>query len=87
MKGILNLTGQNRLVVIRGAQHLLHEPVLLADWPAGDDRRSRLVFVTRGLERSTVERGISAFERAPFLPTARERASITLTASAVPASR
>ncbi|MGB9645254.1 MAG: GTP-binding protein [Stellaceae bacterium] len=36
-------------------QHVAHPPVELEDWPDGD-RRSRLVFVTRGLPRETVAR-------------------------------
>ena len=41
-------------VVVQGAQHLFHEPVTLESWPS-DDRCSRIVFITRGLERDAVE--------------------------------
>ncbi|MGH7030083.1 MAG: GTP-binding protein [Stellaceae bacterium] len=34
-------------------QHVAHPPVELEDWPDAD-RRSRLVFVTRGLSREPV---------------------------------
>ncbi len=61
VKGILNLIGQDRPVAIHGVQHVFHEPVLLDAWPAGDDRRSRLVFITDGLDRSIVEQGFAAF--------------------------
>jgi G3E family GTPase len=64
VKGILNLAGQDRPVAIHGVQHLFHEPMLLAAWPPGDDRRSRLVFVTRDLDRETVAEGLRAFEQA-----------------------
>jgi len=64
VKGILNLVGQDRPVVIHGVQHLFHEPVLLPAWPEGDDRRSRLVFITRDLDRDTVAEGLLAFEAA-----------------------
>jgi G3E family GTPase len=64
VKGLLNLVGQDRPVAIHGVQHLFHEPVLLAAWPAGDDRRSRLVFITRDLDRTTVAEGLRAFEQA-----------------------
>ncbi len=64
VKGILNLVGQTRPVVIHGVQHLFHEPVLLDAWPAGDDRTSRLVFITRDLDRDTIAAGLSAFEQA-----------------------
>jgi len=36
-----------------------HRPVELEDWPDGD-RRSRLVFITRGLRREAVERLFAA---------------------------
>lgn len=64
VKGLLNLAGQDRPLVINGVQHIYHEPVLLREWPVGDDRRSRLVFVTRDLGRSVIEGGIRAFEQA-----------------------
>ncbi|MDE2334248.1 MAG: GTP-binding protein [Rhodospirillales bacterium] len=61
VKGILNLIGQERPLAIHGVQHVFHEPVLLDAWPPGDDRRSRLVFITDGLDRSIVEQGFAAF--------------------------
>ncbi len=64
VKGILNLAGQDQPVVIHGVQHLFHEPLLLPAWPPGDDRRSRLVFITRDLDRDTVAEGLRAFEQA-----------------------
>ena len=41
-------------IAIHGIQHVFHPPVLLNGWP-DDDRRSRIVFITRGLEREEVE--------------------------------
>jgi G3E family GTPase len=64
VKGILNLEGQSRPVAIHGVQHLFHEPVLLDAWPEGDPRTSRIVFITRDLDRATVEEGLRAFEAA-----------------------
>jgi len=61
IKGILNLEGEDRPVAIHGVQHLFHPPVKLAAWPEGDDRRSRLVFILRDLDRATVENGLRAF--------------------------
>lgn len=61
VKGVLNLAGQERPVAIHGVQHVFHEPVLLDAWPDGDDRRSRIVFITDGLDRSVVEQGFAAF--------------------------
>jgi len=64
IKGLLNLVGQDRPLVIHGVQHVFHEPTLLREWPDGDDRRSRLVFITRDLDRSVIEHGAKAFEQA-----------------------
>jgi G3E family GTPase len=64
VKGILNLIGQDRPVAIHGVQHMFHEPVLLPAWPPGDPRTSRIVFITRDLNRETIEAGMAAFESA-----------------------
>ncbi|WP_149537653.1 CobW family GTP-binding protein [Siccirubricoccus phaeus] len=61
IKGILNLEGQESPIAIHGVQHLFHPPVKLAAWPEGDDRKSRLVFILRDLDRATVEKGLKAF--------------------------
>ncbi len=61
IKGILNLEGEARPVAIHGVQHLFHPPATLAAWPDGDDRRSRLVFILRDLDRAVVEKGLRAF--------------------------
>ncbi len=64
VKGILNLVGQNRPVAIHGIQHMFHEPALLPAWPDGDPRTSRIVFITKNLDRATVAHGLAAFEAA-----------------------
>jgi len=53
VKGLVNVVDESGPVVIQGVQHLFHPPVTLAAWP-GDDRRTRLVFITRGIEHQTV---------------------------------
>jgi G3E family GTPase len=64
IKGILNVAGQDRPVAIHGVQHLFHPPALLAAWPDGDPRTSRLVFITRDLPRDVIEEGLHAFNNA-----------------------
>jgi G3E family GTPase len=64
IKGILNLRGQDRPMVIHAVRHLLHPPVRLPAWPEGDPRTSRLVFITRDLPRAVIEDGLQAFQRA-----------------------
>jgi G3E family GTPase len=60
VKGILNVLDVATPVVIHGVQHVVHPPAHLARWP-DDDRRSRIVFIVRGLERSLIERSLGAF--------------------------
>jgi G3E family GTPase len=47
VKGILNVEG--RPYAVHAVQTVLSEPVALDRWPEDDDRRSRLVFITRGI--------------------------------------
>jgi G3E family GTPase len=60
LKGILNLEGEERPVAIHGVQGLFHPPVTLERWPDAD-RRSRIVFILRDLDRAVVENGLRAF--------------------------
>lgn len=54
VKGLVNVAGEPGPVVVQGAQHVFHPPLALERWP-GEDRRSRLVFITRNLPREAVE--------------------------------
>lgn len=51
LKGIVNVEGEP--VVVQGVQHVMHPAVRLDRWPS-DDRRSRLVFITRRIEEQTI---------------------------------
>jgi G3E family GTPase len=62
VKGVLNVEGEP--VVIHAVQTVVHEPVILDAWPS-DDRRSRLVFIARDIERAEIERTFDAFDLAP----------------------
>ena len=53
VKGLIAVAECRGPVVVHFVQHIAHPPVELEDWPDGD-RRSRLVFVTRGLPREPV---------------------------------
>ncbi len=53
VKGILNLDDEPQPVAIHGVQHVFHSPSRLIGWP-DDDRRSRIVFITRDLNEETV---------------------------------
>jgi G3E family GTPase len=65
VKGILNLKDHDRPVAIHAVRHLMHPPVKLSAWPAGDPRTSRMVFITRDLPRVVIEDGLRAFQAAP----------------------
>ena len=53
VKGILALTAEDAPVAVHGVHHIFHPPVRLAAWP-DPDRRSRIVFITRGITRATI---------------------------------
>ena len=59
VKGLVNVEGHKGPLVVQGVQHLFHPPIELAGWPSGD-RATRLVFITRGIPRTTVESLFSA---------------------------
>jgi G3E family GTPase len=54
VKGLLALEGVSGPVAVHGVHHVFHPPVELESWPDAD-RRSRLVFITDGLDRAMVE--------------------------------
>ncbi|MEP9377349.1 GTP-binding protein [Aquabacter sp. CN5-332] len=60
VKGFVNVTGCAGPVVVHYVQHLAAQPEELTLWPT-EDRRTRLVFITRGLGRDVVEALFSAF--------------------------
>ena len=60
VKGILNLSGEERPVAVHGVQHLVHTPVHMDGWPS-EDRTSRLVFILDGLDGALLKRSFEAF--------------------------
>jgi G3E family GTPase len=54
VKGILNLIGETAPVAIHGVHHVFHPPVQLEGWPDGD-QRSRIVFITRGIDPADLQ--------------------------------
>ena len=63
VKGILNVEGQDQPVIVHGVQHIFHPPTTLPAWP-NKDHRSRLVFITKDVERQTIETTFRAFRNA-----------------------
>ncbi|MDE1931919.1 MAG: GTP-binding protein, partial [Alphaproteobacteria bacterium] len=56
--------GRGSPVALDVVQHLVHAPRALPRWPDAD-RRTRLVFITRGLGKDAVERSFAAALAAP----------------------
>ena len=59
MKGLVNV-GDTGPVALHAVQHTLYPPAKLAEWP-DNDRRTRLVFITRDLEASDVAPILDSF--------------------------
>lgn len=60
VKGVLNIVGRAGPVVVHGVQHIFHSPVEFSNWP-DEARTSRIIFITRGLERFALENALSTF--------------------------
>jgi G3E family GTPase len=60
VKGILNVADAATPVAVHAVQHLVHTLRHLDAWPE-EDRRSRLVFIARGLDSPVIERSFRAF--------------------------
>jgi G3E family GTPase len=54
IKGIVNTRESEVPLALHGVQHVFHPPAPLPAWP-DDDRRTRIVFITRDLTRQAVE--------------------------------
>jgi hypothetical protein len=59
-------------VLINGVQHIVHPPSHLPEWPDAD-RRSRLIFIVRDLQRARIERSLAVFNRLVDLPPSSMR--------------
>jgi G3E family GTPase len=62
VKGILDICGRDRPIVVQAVQSLFHPPFELAGWPEGD-RRSRIVFITRGLTQDFVREVLTTIQQ------------------------
>ena len=63
LKGLVNVRGEPGPTAVHAVQHTLYPLARLAAWP-DEDRRTRLVFIGRGLEESAVDSILQSF-RAP----------------------
>ena len=55
-KGILHYVGEDRRFAFQ-AVHMIADGDFIGPWPAGEDKRSRLVFIGRNLNRPQLRRG------------------------------
>jgi G3E family GTPase len=62
VKGILCVEGTETPLFINGVQHIVHPPRHLERWPT-EDHRSRIVFITRGIDQGRLRRSLEAFCR------------------------
>jgi G3E family GTPase len=62
VKALLNVGGPGP-VLVNGVQHVVSPPEHLDAWP-DDDRRSRIVFIGRGIDREALTASLEAFNRA-----------------------
>ena len=66
MKGIVAMSNApERPLVLQGVQSVFHPPERLAAWPDPDDRRTRLVLITRDLPEAFVRDLFDAFTGTP----------------------
>jgi G3E family GTPase len=63
VKGLINLDGQP--VALHGVQHLFYPLARLPGWP-DDDRRSKIVFITRDVPQDFVEHTLALSDDAPL---------------------
>ena len=59
VKGIVNAGDSGGPLILHGVQHVFHPPRRLADWP-DDDRRTRIVCITRGIGRESLSNALEA---------------------------
>jgi len=63
VKGIINIEDEpDRPAIIQGAQQILHSLEFMDHWPS-DDRRTRIVFITRNIDQEYIENTLSLIER------------------------
>jgi G3E family GTPase len=51
VKGIINVAGMDRPMVIHGVQHVFHPPEVLERWPS-EDHRTKVVFIAKDLDHA-----------------------------------
>ncbi|MGJ7042981.1 G3E family GTPase [Shinella sp. BE166] len=87
MKGIVLMsTSPERPLVLQGVQSVFHPPERLAAWPDPDDRRTRLVLITKDLPETFVRDLFDAFTGTPSIDRP-DRAALSDNPLAIPGLR
>jgi G3E family GTPase len=87
MKAIVALSDNpDRPLVLHGVQSIFHPPQRLAAWPAGSDRRTRMVLITQDLPEEFVADLFAAFTGTPRVDRP-DRAALEDNPLAVPGLR
>ena len=75
VKGIINIAEEpDRPAVIQGAQQIFHSMELMDKWPS-DDRRTRIVFITRNIDQDYIEDTLALIERVSERTVAAQEAA------------
>lgn len=59
MKGIVNIAEYQSPLIVQGVQHIMYPPYQMEAWP-DSDRRSRLVFITKGVSKASLESSLQS---------------------------
>lgn len=59
-KAIINVAELPGPLIAHGVQHVIYPPKMLPKWPSGD-RRTRMVFITHGIDEQTIRRSLEQF--------------------------
>ncbi|CAN7440663.1 GTP-binding protein [Rhizobium rhizogenes] len=87
MKAIVSVSDRpERPVVLHGVQNIFHPPVRLPAWPDPNDRRTRMVVITKDLPEDFVKGLFDAFLSKPSIDTP-DRAALQDNPLAVPGMR
>ena len=87
MKAVVALSDDpDRPLVLHGVQTIFHPPQRLNAWPAGSDRRTRMVLITQGLSEEFVSDVFAAFTGQPRIDRP-DRAALEDNPLAVPGMR
>ena len=61
IKGLINVAEiDDQPVVVHAVQHMFHPPAKIDEWPS-EDRRSRLVFIVKDIEKETLESVMNSY--------------------------